>query len=142
MSKAAKKIEHPRLKVISGQPAVRIDSPLANWPGFVYAPRGLNTEQYLTWWEKYQENGGDGRETVGTIGDLQRLYDERRHMILEYHIGGAVFDEKLNDMALMNFVAAVTQKLIIEARFLPNLPGWSNAATSGDGVYEVAVAEN
>ncbi len=140
MSKTAQKEEYPKHKVINGQPAVRVDCPLANWPGFVYAPRGLSTEQYLTWWEKYQENGGDGRESIGTIDDLQRLYQERGHIILEHHIEGAVFDDKLNDMALMNFVAAVTQKLIIEARFLPNLPGWSSVGTNGDGVYEVEVA--
>lgn len=133
MSKAdSTENEAPKTKTINGQTAVRVDSPLAFWPGYVYVPRGLSPEQFLAWWEKYQANGGDGRPSVGPIGDLQRIYQERRHIILEAHIDDVVLNDDLNDMALFNFVAAVTQKLIVEARFLPNLPGWSSAGTTGD----------
>lgn len=138
MSKADnKEKEAPKTKVINGQAAVRVDSPLAFWPGHVYVPRGLSPEQFLTWWEKYQAGGGDGRESVGPIDDLKRIYQERRHLILEHHIDDVVFDDSLDDMALLNFVAAVTQKLIIEARFLPNLPGWSSDTTGGSEMAEI-----
>ncbi len=121
----------PKTKVINGQTAARVDCKLRAWRGYVYAPLELNTQQFTAWWEKFQANGGAERKEIGHLEDMQRLFDERNHMILEYHIEG--FDPEANSdsYALLNFFAAVTQPLIIEARFLPNLPGWSNGFTNG-----------
>jgi hypothetical protein len=123
--------EAPQTKRINGQTAARVDCSLRAWRGHVYAPLELNTQQYLTWWEKYQTNGGIERKEIGHLEDMQRLFGERAHMILEYHIEGFDPEKGTDSYALLNFFAAVTQPLIIEARFLPNLPGWSNGFTNG-----------
>lgn len=132
MSKADnKEKEAPKTKVINGQAAARVDCAIRAWRGYVYAPLELNTQQYITWWEKFQGTGGAERKDVGHLEDMQRLFGERKHMILEYHIEGFDPEQGTDSYALLNFFAAVTQPLIIEARFLPNLPGWSNGFTNG-----------
>ena len=128
-----KTAEYPEKKVIDGQQAICIDCPLQNWPGCIYVPRSLDEIQFATWWEKYQASGGDKRGDLTHTNAIKRLYQERYHIILEAHIDGLDgFGEELRELALMNFVAAATQPLILEARYLPNLPGWWSATTSGD----------
>lgn len=140
MSKAAN--GPPRRKLINGQPAARVDCRLRAWQGYVYAPLELNTEQYLTWWEKFQANGGaEGRKDLGHLEDMQRLFDERKHMILEYHIEGYDPKKVPDSLTLLNFFAAVTQPLILEARFLPNLPEWSNVSMNGSVTTKTELLE-
>jgi len=131
MNKAAEKT-----KMINGQRAARVECSLRAWSGHVYVPLELGTELYLKWWELFQESGGGGRESVGHLEDMQRIFEERKHMILECAIDGYEFPETPTSYPLLNFFAAVTQPLILEARFLPNLPGWSSVGTNGSGPSE------
>lgn len=135
MSKADSKAkEAPKTKVINGQKAALVECSLRAWSGHVYAPLELSTTQYLAWWEKYQASGGGERQSVGHLEDMQRIYEERKHMILECHIEGFDPEKGTDSYALLNFFAAVTQPLILEARFLPNLPGWSSGFTNGSAL--------
>ncbi len=117
---------------------MRIASPLVNWPGHIYMPRSLSAEQYGHWWEKYQTNGGDKRPELPHAAAIERMYKERCHIVLESGIEGIVFDEAMPYLALMNLVVAATQPLIVEARFLPNLPGWWSSTATGEAAGETA----
>jgi hypothetical protein len=129
----------PEFETINGQQVVRVDSPLANWPGHIYVPRGLNAEQYSRWWEIYQVNGGDSRPELPQAAAIERIYRERRHIVIKSHITSVEsFDEDMPYLALMNLVVAATQPLIMEARFLPNLPGWWSNTTTGSETDETA----
>jgi len=123
--------EHPETKTINGQTAVRVDSPLKNWPGCIYVPQELTPGQFDQWWVAF--NTQRPKDTPPE----RYVYMTRQHLVLEWHIDGVephhMSDDGLNlpTARLFGFVTAATMPLIEEAKSFPNLPGWWSDTTNG-----------
>lgn len=120
------------IKMIDGQAAVRIESPLEHWPGHIYVPREMTPEQFDTWFVNNNTAAPD--ECTAE----RKHYIDRQHLILEWHIEGiephhiTPDGKKLPSVQLFGLVTAATIPVIDKALSLPNLPGWWNKRASGE----------
>lgn len=123
-----KNSEHPETKIINEQKAIRVDSPLENWPGCIYVPAELSPEQFDKWWKNDNTPNDD-------IPPERKLFRDRYHLVLEWHIEGLKAHhvepsgDKLPSMRIAGFIVSATTPIISEARSYPNLPGWWSWST-------------
>lgn len=126
------KTQYPDTKIVDGQTAVRVDSPLPHWPGCIYVPRELSPDQFDTWWIAKNTPSPEG------CPPERKQYMDRQHLIMEWHIEGVDVHHvtpdgrKLPSANLLGFITAATIPIIDAAMILPNLPGWWNKGATGD----------
>ena len=110
----------------------QVESPLAEWPGYIVVPKELTPEQFSGWWERSRRLD---EEEDGERPAEFKMFEERGPLVLEWHIEGvngeaiAADGGNLPSMKLIGFVIAATQPLVIEARSLPKLRGPSKDGT-------------
>lgn len=115
----------------------RIDSPYERWPGYIIVPELLDPEQYGAWWERSIEIETELADEEKSMPAGFRMFEERRVLILEWHIKGVdlkkikPYGANMPSMQLINFVVAATQDQIVEARTLPNLSAPSSDSMNG-----------
>ena len=125
----------------------RVKSPHERWPGYIVVPEELDPVLFSLWWERSIEIATQLAEEEKKVPAEIRMFEERRILILEWHIKGISLDKikpfgsNMPSMKLISFVVAATQDLIVEARTLPNLSAPSSNTTSKTAKKKTAKKE-
>ena len=98
----------------------RIESPLDNWPGYIFITVELDEEQFSQWWE-----ADKAADTNDNRPDELKAWDTRRHLLLDFQLGDLTPDNfppgsKVPSLKLAMWFISETQPLILQARSLPN----------------------
>ncbi len=117
----------PDKKIIQGQVAIKCESPNPDYSGCIYVPRELTPEQFHIWWIGTNENRPE-------ISAQQAMYQDRQHLILEWHIDGIRPDhvtpegDKFPSVWFWQFIAVATELQLEATQSYPKLQSnWTNA---------------